>query len=185
MVGGTPHGSGGSRGPDEGREMSRRGLIGLFGRGIKGFSDALKQGEAAPQRAAAPAVPAASYPSYDRLLRPPEDTLTAEPDGRGGWTVDLSANGPEVTESRRVWGEQMLEPAVLVRAHENHLAACSSECPVDGSDVLWSHDEDRLYCPACESRWRLDGAHMGGPAGCDIGRYVIDELDDVARILEA
>ena len=53
-----------------------------------------------------------------------------------------------------VSGGELAEPVILVRVHAHHWAACSCECPVDGSDILWSHDDDRLRVGGTAARER-------------------------------
>lgn len=151
--------------------FSRRGLFGLLGRGVKGFKDSL---DGKPEGGRDDRDEPIPYPVTDRLLRPYEENVEALADDGGAWVVDLSHQPLDAGRSLRVFGIDLPEALVLVRVHERHFAACSCECPVDGSDLVWSPDDDRLRCPACESLWRLDGASMQGPADSDLARYVVD-----------
>ncbi len=171
------------------RDVSRRGLIGAFGRGLQSLKDGLEDVQAAgssspPSSAAAPPpatpppAPPAPSSGYSRILRPPDEMAFAESAGIGSWTLDLRGRALEVASSVIVSGGELPEHLILVRVHPHHYAACSAECPVDGSDLLWRHDDDRLNCPACCSQWRLDGEVTQGPADCHLARLVVDALED-------
>jgi hypothetical protein len=166
---------------DEPPRLSRRGLIGLFGRGVRGFRDGLSEDGARPADGLGgeEGPPPDGYPVTDRLLRPFEENveaLTVEP---GRARVDLEGRELPPGGSIRVYGMDLPEALVLVRVDERHAAACSSECPVDGSDILWEGAQDLLECPACGSLWRLDGKVMDGVAAeYDLQRYVVEEQDD-------
>jgi len=160
------------------RKFSRRGLLGIFGAGAKGFRDSIEK--AAPSLDPAPAPQPAQ--TYERKLRPPGDTLQAASDGQRGFLVDLRPHPIAVGTSARLAGAALAEPLLAVRVHEQHVAVVGGECPVDGSDVLWLQFEDRAACPSCGSRWRLDGELMRGPADCRLGTYLVDETAGLLRL---
>ncbi len=166
---------------DAGGGMSRRGLLGLFGRGVRGFTDAISEEGAAAEEDAPTPEP---YPVGDRILRPLAMNVEAETEGPGVWRLQLSDLDLPQGGSLRVYGVDMHEAVVLVRESEWHLSACSSECPVDGSDLIWAPREDLLLCPGCGSRWRLDGSVLLGPANSDVARYVVDRQDDRLLIFQ-
>jgi hypothetical protein len=163
-----------------GRKFSRRGLLGIFGVGAKGFRDSLERSahDLAPGTRPAPKEP----PRPGRKLRPPEDTLAAASDGQGGFLVDLRPRPIAVGASARLAGPALAEPLLAVRVHERHVAVVGGECPVDGSDLLWLQFEDRAACPSCGSRWRLDGDLMRGPADCRLGTFLVDETAGLLRL---
>ena len=168
---------------DKRRGVSRRGLFGVFRKPLRDLKDGLEDVHRAQSGQPRPATrpeDAAAAPSvdYERVVRPPEDLAPAEPAGPGSWTVDLAERRIEVGSSVLISGGEMPEPVILVRVHAHHWAACSCECPVDGSDILWAHDDDRLRCPGCASEWRLDGESLGGPASFHLARFVVDAYQD-------
>lgn len=151
------------------REVSRRGLFGVFGRGLRRLQDDLARSDAE-----AAGEPPPSEPSYERIRRPEGDVVRAFAGGPGTWNVDLTLAEIEVGESVVARSADLPEPLVIVRVHEGHLAACTAECPVDGSELAWRHADDVLACPSCDSRWRLDGSSVRGPADSDLARLVVD-----------
>ena len=167
-----------------GREVSRRGLFGVFRKGARSLRDGLDDVHRA-HRASPPAAQdlagVAARPGaaeYDRILRPPVELAIALRAGPAAWNVDLKDRRLEPGHDAVVRGGGMDEPMVLVRVHAGHWAACTGECPVDGSDILWQHAEDLLRCPSCGSAWRLDGESLAGPADSALARFVVDAYDD-------
>jgi len=165
---------------DGGREVSRRGLFGVFRRGARSLRDGLEDVQRAhrgetdrPAGASRPAPDA----SYDRLLRPPGELACAVASGPDAWSVDLQGRALAPGDDAVVRGGGLDEPLVLVRVHAHHWAACTGECPVDGSDIRWRHDEDLLRCPSCGSAWRLDGDSLEGPADSALARFVVDAYE--------
>ena len=165
---------------DDRHNVSRRRLFGLLGRGFREVRSTLdpKSGRAEP------AEPVEQYPDFDRILRSDVEVVEAVPDGVGAWRVDLRDRPIPVGDSIGLRGDDLVEPLVVVRVLENHYAACSAECPVDGSELLWSAEEDRLFCPSCQSRWRLDGESTRGPADSALGRYFVDPMGEMMRVTE-
>jgi hypothetical protein len=163
-----------------GRGVSRRDLFAIFGRGAKGFKDALE--EAAPALQPGAAAKPAPAPSYERKLRPPEDTLAVVSDGQSGFLVDLRRKPIATGRSARLAGQALAEPLLAVRVHDQHVAVVGGECPVDGSDLLWLAFEDRVACPSCGSRWRLDGWLTRGPADCALASFLVDETAGLLRL---
>ena len=158
------------------RGLSRRGLMDLLGRSVRGFADSMEgRPETGPETDPEP------YPVRERQFRPLEENVEAITDEAGAWVVDLDGRALEPGTSLRVFGVDLPEAIVLVCIHDRHYAACSSECPVDGSDLTWAAADDRLRCPACGSLWRLDGAVMQGPADSDLARYLVDR--DAAGVI--
>jgi hypothetical protein len=176
---------------DPKRGVSRRGLFGVFGKGLRDLRDGLDDVHRAHSghahsREAGPPPPSIPLPpdpppsrgDFERVIRPPGDLVPAEPSGAGSWSVDLGERRLEIGAHVLVSGGELSEPVILVRVHAHHWAACSCECPADGSDILWAHDEDRLRCPGCASEWRLDGESLGGPADCPLARFIVDAYED-------
>jgi hypothetical protein len=160
-----------------GRAISRRGLFGIFGRGAKGFKDAIEN--SAP--ALAPGAAKAPVPSHERKLRPPDETVAATSDGQGGFLADLRRRPLAIGRSLKIAGPGLAEPLLAVRVNEHHVGIVGGECPVDGSDLLWLQFEDRAACPSCGSRWRLDGSHLRGPADSPLGLFLVDETAGLLR----
>jgi hypothetical protein len=160
----------------KGRRVSRRDLFGIFGRGAKGFKDAIES--------AAPALGPQTKPPADpaRRLRPAHETVEALLEEPGHWGVDLRVRPLGVLRSFRVVGQALAEPLLLARVNETHYAVVAGECAADGSDLLWLAFEDRVVCPSCGSRWRLDGRHAGGPAEGDLASFLADESGGILRI---
>jgi hypothetical protein len=154
-----------------GRPVSRRGLLGLFGAPAKSFRESLEREADTLKPGAAPAAPAGPQ----RRLRPAEDTVEALLEETGAWGVDLRRKPLEVGRSWRLTGEGLAEPLLAARVSWTHVAVVGGECPVDGSDLRWSQEADRVHCPACGSRWRLDGASTRGPADSRLAVYVAEE----------
>ena len=162
--------------------VSRRGLFGFLGRGFEGLKDGLAEaGDALRDQ-----EPAAE-PSDDleMILRPAAETVTAMGDGLGRWNVHFEGPVPPRGGSVLVVGDDLPERVVVVRVDELHWSGCSSECPVDGSDLVWAATDDRLMCPSCDSRWRLDGEPKSGPANTRLARYFVDQEGHRLRIREA
>jgi hypothetical protein len=166
---------------DGGREVSRRGLFGVFRKGARSLRDGLDDVHRAHRGAQRPGATETASPveeaEHDRLLRPPAELAIALPSGPAAWNVDLKGRHIEPGHDAVVRGSGMDEPMVLVRVHAHHWAACTGECPIDGSDILWRHDEDRLRCPSCGSTWRLDGESLEGPADSALARFVVDAYE--------
>ncbi len=164
-----------------GRSLSRRGLLGIFGRGLRDARDVVADEARVLGGSPSGATPPA-YPTCERVLRPPGQIVGAMPDGLGSWLVDLFAHPLPVGGSVRVEGGGLVEPLVLVRVHETHYGACTSWCPYDGSDLLWAPEEDRLRCPSCGTRWRLDGVPTSGPTRIRIANFLVDAGPALARV---
>jgi len=163
-----------------GRRMSRRGLLGIFGVGAKGFRDSLQR-EAenlAPVAGSAPPP----RPTFERKLRPADESVVARPRSLGEWTVDLAARPLAVGRSWRAVGEGLAEPLLVARVSATHVGVVAGECSIDGSDLVWLQFEDRVACPACGSRWRLDGAVTRAPADCALASFVAEEREGVLRV---
>lgn len=129
-------------------------------------------------RAGSPS-PRASYP---KRLRVQSDTVRATADASGNFLVDLGAAPLAVGQSRRVVAAELGEALVVVRVSEEHHAAATGECPVDGSDVLWHAPQEVLWCPGCGSRWRLDGSVVCAPARTPLLSIHVDEAEGVLRL---
>ena len=162
------------------RKFSRRGLLGIFGAGAKGLRDSIEK--SAPDLAPGARPAPHPAPSYERKLRPPDETLAASSDGQNGFLVDLRRRPLAVGRSLRLAGPGLAEPLLAVRVNAEHVGIVGGECPVDGSDVLWLAFEDRAACPSCGSRWRLDGHLVRGPADCDLGSFLVDETAGLLRL---
>jgi len=168
---------------DRKRGVSRRGLFGVFGKGLQSLREGLDEahrahsGEAAGPRDLPPDPPA-SLGDFERVVRPPDELVRATSGAPGTWGLDLGERRLAIGDSVLVSGAELTEPVILVRVNANHWAACTCECPVDGSDILWAKDDDRLRCPGCASEWRLDGASLGGPADDPLVRFVVDAYED-------
>jgi hypothetical protein len=160
----------------KGRKVSRRDLFGIFGRGAKGFRDAIEKAAPSLQPGARPA----SGPV--RRTRPAHETVEALLEEPGHWGIDLRRRPLGVLRSFRVTGEGLAEPLLLARVHETHYAVVAGECAADGSDLLWLAFEDRVACPACGSRWRLDGRYVSGPAEGDLASFLAEETGGILRI---
>ena len=160
----------------KGRPISRRDLFGIFGRGAKGFRDAIEK--------SAPALDPAAKPKAGpvRRLRPPGETVEALLEEPGHWGIDLRRRPLGVLRSFRVTGEGLAEPLLLARVNDTHYAVVAGECAADGSDLLWLAFEDHVACPACGSRWRLDGGHVSGAAEGDLASFLADESGGILRI---
>ena len=158
------------------RSISRRDLFGIFGRGAKGFKDAIEK--------AAPSLhPSAKGPANPgRRLRPAAETVEALLEEPGHWGIDLRRRPLAVLRSFRVTGEGLAEPLLLARVTETHYAVVAGECSEDGSDLIWLAFEDRAVCPSCGSRWRLDGVLTQGPADCDLASFLAEESGGILRI---
>jgi hypothetical protein len=159
------------------RRMSRRGLLGIFGVGAKGFRDSLAREASNLSPAAAPPRPA-----FERKLRPADETIVARPASLGEWTIDLAARPLAVGCSWRAVGEGLAEPLLVARVSETHVGVVAGECSIDGSDLLWLQFEDRVACPACGSRWRLDGVVTRAPADCPLASFLAEETTGVLRL---
>ena len=169
-----------------GSGVSRRALFGVLRRGARHLREGLDDvhrahGGASEQRPGAPADPPASH---DRLLRPPAELALATPTGPDAWAVDLKSRRLAPGDDAVVRGRGLDEPLVLVRVHDHHWAACSGECPVDGSDLRWAAADDVLRCPSCGSAWRLDGASVRGPADSALARFVVAAYEGDAGDVE-
>jgi Rieske Fe-S protein len=160
--------------------MSRRGLLGIFGVGARGFRDALEREASNLSSASAQARP--PRPAIERKLRAADETVVAWQESLGEWSIDFRARKLEVGRSWRAVGEGLAEPLLVARVSATHVAAVAGECSVDGSDLLWLAFEDRVACPACGSRWRLDGAVARGPADSPLASFVVEETDGVVRV---
>lgn len=161
-----------------GRPVSRRGLLGIFGRGARSFRDTLEQ--------AAPALePGKPARARERKQRPPQECVIATPAGPDGILLDLKGRPLPVGESVRVAAHPLAMPLLLARVSERHLAAVTGVCPLDASDLLWSHGADRVACPSCASLWRLDGAPTRGPARHALRSFPVSETAGLATIRTA
>ena len=166
------------------RGVSRRDLFGgILRRPVEELKDKLPKalGGVVPGARPAP-TPAAARPAFPRRIRPPMHTIVAVADAAGRFRVDLNAKPLDVGRSWRVAAAELAEPLVLVHVSPTHYAAATGECAVDGSDVQWHPGEDVLWCPACGSRWRLDGAVVRGPARRGLLSLHVDEAEGVVRI---
>jgi hypothetical protein len=161
--------------------MSRRGLLGIFGVGAKGFRDSLEREAANLAPGAAPSR-SAPRPTFERKLRPADETIVARLESLGEWTIDLRARPLAVGRSWRAVGEGLAEPLLVARVSATHVGVVAGECSIDGSDLLWLQFEDRVACPACGSRWRLDGAVTRAPADCPLASILAEEMDGVVRM---
>jgi hypothetical protein len=162
------------------RRFSRRGLLGIFGARAKGLRDVLEK--EAPHLAPGAAAPPRPLPAFERKLRPPQDTVVALRGAHVGWIVDLRSRPLDVGRSLRVVGDGLAEPLLAARVTADHAAVVAGECPVDGSDLLWLQFEDRVACPSCGSRWRLDGEPTRGPGDCRLASFLVDEIEGMLRI---
>lgn len=160
----------------KGRRVSRRDLFGIFGRGAKGFREAVEK--AAPSLDPNVKPAAASR----RHRRPAHETVEALLEEPGHWGVDLRRRPLQVLRSFRVTGEGLAEPLLLARVNETHYAVVAGECGADGSDLLWLAFEDHVACPACGSRWRLDGRFVSGAALGDLASFLAEEAGGILRI---
>lgn len=186
--------SGRDAGPADDREkgrVSRRGLFGFLGRGLRDAKEAAKDvareeraaREAAKKGVADPApVPRPASPSYPRRLRPAAESVATALDAGGRVLLDLAARPVPVGGSLRVTATGLAEPLLFVRVNEGHFATVTGECPLDGSDVLWHGTRDCAWCPSCGSQWRLDGEVLRGPARDPLVSCHTDVLEDRARI---
>jgi len=156
----------------------RRGLFGLLGRGARGLRDALGEGAEALRPGGGPG----GASSYDRIERPAEECIEGRPDGFEAYTIARKADFIQVGTSLTVRGEDLPETIVLVAVTPTHFAACSGECPVDGSDLVWAPALDRVLCPGCQSLWRMDGDPVSGPAASQLQGYSVDREPDGMRI---
>ncbi len=174
------------------RGLSRRGLLGIFGRGAsqlrEGLDDVQRAATGGPRAAAppSPATPGApgSRP-YVRIQRPAAQCAEARAAAPGAWNIDFGGRALDVGASVIVTGGGLPEPVIVVHVDPAHFAASTGECPVDGSDLLWRSDEDLLRCGSCGSAWRLDGTVREGPATWPLGRVLVDAFVDDAGALEA
>ena len=160
----------------KGRQISRRDLFGIFGRGAKGFKDSIEK--------AAPSLDPRAKPAASpvRRTRPAHETVEALLEEPGHWGVDLRLRPLGVLRSFRVTGQGLAEPLLLARVNESHYAVVAGECAADRSDLLWLAFEDRVACPSCGSRWRLDGGHTEGPAQGDLASFLAEESGGILRI---
>ena len=161
-----------------GREFSRRDLFGIFGRSTKGFRDSIEK--AAPELVRGAGAPRPK-PRYERMLRSPDETLPATSDGQDGFLVDLRRRPLSAGRSLRIAGAGLAAPLLAVRVNPEHVGVVGGECPVDGSDLMWLAFEDRVACPSCGARWRLDGSVTRGPADSALGTYLVDETAGLLR----
>lgn len=166
--------------------VSRRGLLGgLFQRPLQEIRERLP---ASLTRASPDAAAGGGRMHPPRRLRPRTHTVPAFPDATAPqgpetrFVVDLTAKPLAPGHSWRVVAEVLAESLVLVRVNETHYAATTGECPIDASDLHWKAEEDRLWCPACDSRWRLDGAVTKGPSRRPLLPLLLEEKDGVVRI---
>jgi hypothetical protein len=164
-----------------GRRMSRRGLLGIFGVGAKGFRESLEREAANLSESGATPRPAPP-PTYERKLRAADETIVARPGSPGEWTIDLRARPLAVGRSWRAVGEALSEPLLVARVSATHVGVVAGECSIDGSDLLWLQFEDRVACPACGSRWRLDGVVTRAPADCRLASFLAEEQAGVLRV---
>lgn len=169
---------------DEKDGVSRRDLLGGFlRRPMREIRDRIPEalrnaGPLAPGKRP-PTAPPRTYP---KRLRVATDTLRATADASGNFLVDLSAAPLEIGQSRRVVAAELGEALVVVRVSEDHHAAATGECPVDGSDVLWHAPQEVLWCPGCGSRWRLDGSVVCAPTKIGLLSIHVDEAEGVLRL---
>jgi len=161
--------------------LSRRGLLDVFGRGLKRLREDL---DGPPAGSADGATEPRPSDGMRRVLRPADERIAAAPAAPGTWEVPLAGRAFPAGTSVLVEGGGLPEAVVLVRVHPTHLAACTAECPADGSELEWSESADRLVCPGCGSLWRLDGEPMQGPARGRLGTLIVDAYVDDAGGLE-
>lgn len=167
------------------RPVSRRGLLGIFGEGLRELKQTAKAVEQPlPAPPAGPGAQAsAAPPSHPRRARPAAEILEGVCDAQGLMTLDLRGRPLAEGASIRVDAVGFPLPLVLVRVNDVHYGACATTCPCDGSDVLWSAQADVLWCPSCGSRWTLDGRTARGPATRALRSFVVQEAEGVVRIL--
>lgn len=154
------------------RGVSRRGLFGL----LRGTEPAERDVPVASDDSEPPES------SSKCVRRPAAEVVEATP--RPGGVFQVDACPLAVGDSVRVEAPGLFEAVVVARVHEHHVAACSSECPLDGSDVVFEAERDALVCPGCGSSWRLDGAYLAGPARYAIASYVVEAYDDSFRVVD-
>lgn len=166
--------------------LSRRGLLGIFGRGLRELRPAANAAAGvAPTGPQAAAAPGARAPAWTRRVRPASEVVEGTLDPHGRLVLDLAHRPLAVGGSLRVDAVGFPIPLVLVRVNDVHFAACATTCPCDGSDVLWSETADVLWCPSCGSRWTLDGRPARGPATAGLRSFVVQEAEGAVRILSA
>jgi len=161
------------------RGVSRRGLLGIFGEGLRELRDTAK----AVEKPFVP--PPETKPAFPRRARPASEVRMGTCDPHGRMALDLRAAPLAEGASIRVDAVGFPVPVVLVCVNASHFAACATTCPCDGSDVVWSPEADVLWCPSCGSRWRLDGAVVRGPAVRGLRSFVVQEAEGDVRILPA
>jgi hypothetical protein len=159
------------------RRLSRRGLLSIFGVGARTFGETLRQ--EAPNLG--PGAPPSQRPRAERKLRPDADVVRASSDGQGGWIADLRPKPLAVGASAKITGPGLAEPLLAARVHERHVAIVGGECPGDGSDLLWLAFEDRVACPSCGGRWRLDGYPTRAPADSRLASFLVDDAAGFLR----
>lgn len=161
------------------RGVSRRGLLGIFGEGLRELRETAK----AVEKPFVP--PPAAAPAHPRRARAAAEVREGTCDAHGRMALDLRASPLAVGASIRVDAVGFPVPVVLVRVNDVHYGACATTCPCDGSDVLWSREADLLWCPSCGSRWSLDGRTARGPATRALRSFVVQEAEGDVRILPA
>ena len=182
-------GSGSGRRRGEG--LSRRALFDVFRKPLETLREELTEdgGGAASTRASLdPPSDPPPAPDYPRVVRPPDALVSASAAGPGVWDVDLGETPLPVGAGVVVTGAGLPENVVLVRVNGTHCGAVTAECPVDGSDLAWNAEWDRVVCPGCASAWRLDGCATSGPAHASgagtLGHVVVECFADDAGALE-
>ena len=165
------------------RPVSRRGLLGIFGEGLRELKQSAKAVEKPLAAPTAGSAASATTPSHPRRARPAAEVLEGTCDAQGLLTLDLRGRPLAEGDSIRVDAVGFPLPLVLVRVNDVHYGACATTCPCDGSDVLWSAQADVLWCPSCGSRWTLDGRTARGPANRALRSFVVQEAEGAVRIL--
>jgi nitrite reductase/ring-hydroxylating ferredoxin subunit len=57
---------------------------------------------------------------------------------------------------------------------DGRLVAFDAHCPFDRQLVKWAHVNQRFECPACGSKFQLDGSWIEFAAPRDLDRYVLE-----------
>lgn len=166
-------------------QVSRRGLFGALGKTLRTLASSLEEGGRDVRAAHTGRAPDALPPRPANLPRIPRDDAqcaAARSDGFQAWRTDRMLETIRPGASICLRGEDLPEPIVVVRVNPVHVTAASGECPADGSELDWSSALDRLFCPSCRSKWRLDGEPMDGPANASLAVFFVTSEPDGLRI---